>query len=211
MWFPGIDKMAEQKVQNCLSCQAATAKSPSPEPLRMTPLANAPWKEVTVDFAGPFPTGEYIIMVTDEFSRFPKVEILTSTSARAVIPKLDAIFARQGIPEVLKSDNGPPFNGLEFKNFADYLGFKHGRITPYWPKANGEAERLVQSLSKSIKIAHLEGKNWKQELYKFLRQYRATPHSTTTVSPSEALNSRKLKITLPEPPPIRFKQPNFMS
>ena len=211
VWFPGIDKMAEQKVQNCLSCQAVTAKSPSPEPLRMTPLPSPPWKEVAVDFAGPFPTGEYIMVVTDEFSRFPKVEILTSTSARAVIPKLDAIFARQGIPEVLKSDNGPPFNGLEFKNFADYLGFNHRRITPHWPKANGEAERLIQTLSKSIKIAHLEGKNWKQELYKFLRQYRATPHSTTNVSPSEALNNRKLKITLPEPPLIPFKQQNFMS
>ena len=92
--FPGIDKMAEQKVQNCLSCQAATAKSSSPEPLRMTPLPSAPGKEVVVDFAGPFPTGEYIMVVTDEFSGFPEVEILTSTSARAVLPKLDAIFAR---------------------------------------------------------------------------------------------------------------------
>ena len=210
MWFRGIDKMAEQKVQNCLSCQAAKAKSPSPESLRMTPLPSAPLKEVAVDFAGPFPTGEYIMVVTDEFSRFPEVEILTSTSARAVIPKLDAIFARQGIPEVLKSDNGPPFNGLEFKNFADYLGFKHRRITPYWPKANGEAELLIQTLSKSIKIAHPEGKNWKQELYKFLRHYRATTHSTTDVSPSEALNNRKLKITLPQPPLIRFKRQNFM-
>ena len=115
------------------------------------------------------------------------------------------------MPEVLKSDNCPPFNGLEFKNFADYLGFKHRTITPYWPKENGEAGRLVQTLSKSIEIVHLEGKNWKQELYKFLRQYRATPHSTTNVSPSEALNNRKLKITIPEPPLIRFKQQNFMS
>ena len=122
VWFPAIDKMAEQKVQNCLSCQAATAKSPSIEPLRMTPLPSARWKEVAVDFAGP--TGEYIMVVTDEFSRFPEVEILTSTSARAVITKLNAICARQGIPKVLKSDNGPPFNELEFKNFADYLGFK---------------------------------------------------------------------------------------
>lgn len=136
------------------------------------------------------------MVVTDEFSRFPEVEILTSTTARAVTPKLYAIFARQGIPDVLKSDNGPPFNGHEFKN----LGFKHRRITPYWPRANGEAERLVQTLEKSIRIAHLEGKNWKQELYKFLRQYRATPHSTTSVSPCEALYNRKLKTTIPELP-----------
>ncbi|CAB3982993.1 Hypothetical predicted protein [Paramuricea clavata] len=32
----------------------------------------------------------------------------------------------------------------------------------------------------------------------FLRQYRATPHSTTNTSPSEALNSRKLQTLLPQ-------------
>ena len=169
VWLPGIDKLA------------ASTKSPPLEPLRMIPIPCAPWKEVAVDFAGPFPSGNYIMVVTDELRRFREVEILTSTSARTVIPKLDAIFARQGISDVLKSDNGPPFNGLEFKNFAAYLGFNH---KSYWSRANGEAERLVQILEKSIRIAHLEGRNWKQELYKFLRQYRATPHSTTGVSPS---------------------------
>ena len=206
VWFLGIDKLAEEKVKNCLSCQAASTKSPPLEPLRMTPLPSAPWKELAVDFAGSFPSGDYIMVVTDEFSRFPEVEILTSTSARTVIPKLDAIFARQGIPDVLKSDNGPPFHGLEFKNFADYLGFKHRRITPYWPRANGETERLVQTLENSIRIAHLEGRNWKQELYTFLRQYRATPHSTIGVSPSEALNNRKLKTTIPELPLTQCNQ-----
>ena len=134
------------------------------------------------------------MVVVDEFSRFPRVELLTSTSAKAVVPKLDAIFSRQGAPDILKSDNGPPFNGREFKNFADYLEYKHRKITPLWLKANGEAERLVQTLEKNIRIANIEGKIWKQELYKFLRQYGGTPHSTTHVSPSEALNSRKLDL-----------------
>jgi len=75
----------------------------------MIPLPSAPWKEVVVDFAGPFPSGDYIMVVTDEISCFPEVEILTSTSAKVVIPKLDAIVARQGILDVLKNDNGPPF------------------------------------------------------------------------------------------------------
>ena len=100
----------------------------------------------------------------------------------------------------------PSFNRHEFKNFADYLRFKHRRIIPLWPKANGEAERLVQTHEKNIRIALIEGKNWKQELYKFLRQYRATPHSTTHVSPYEALNSRKLKTWLPKTPTTCYKQ-----
>ena len=108
MWFSGIEKLADKKVKNCLLSQAASTKSPLLEPLQMTLLPSAPQKEVALDFARPFPSGDYIVVVTNEFSRFPEVEILTSTSAKAVIPKLDAIYARQGMPDVLKSDNDLP-------------------------------------------------------------------------------------------------------
>ena len=209
VWFPGVDKMVKEKVDSCLSCQAATTGNAQRlEPLQMTPLPRAPWKELSMDFLGPLPSGDYLMVVIDEYSRFPEVEIVTSTSARSTIPKLDAIFARQGIPDVLKSDNGPPFNGTDFKNFAEHLGFQHRKITPLWPRANGEAERFMTTLEKCIRAATVEHKNWKQELNKFLRQYRATPHSTTGISPCEALNQRKLKTTLPEfasPAPARHQ------
>ena len=56
----------------------------------------------------------------------------------------------------------------------------------------------MRTLEKAITTAFIEGKNWRQELFTFLRQYRATPHSTTGRSPSELLNGRKLKSTLPQ-------------
>ena len=58
----------------------------------------------------------------------------------------------------------------------------------------------MKTIEKAIRAATVEGRNWKQAMYTFLRQYRATPHSTTSVSPSEALNNRKLKTHLPDPP-----------
>lgn len=82
---------------------------------------------------------------------------------------------------------------------------------PYWPKTNDEAERLVKTLEENIRVALIERENWKQELFRFLRQYRATSHSTTNVSPCEALNDRILKTLLPEPPTTRCKQQEFMS
>jgi len=81
--------------------------------------------------------------------------------------------------------------------FAAQLCFTHRRITPEWPRANGEAERLIKTLEKAIRTAVIQGKSWKQELITFLQQYRATPRSTTGKSPSELLNGRKLKSTLP--------------
>ncbi|GFS03366.1 Pol polyprotein [Elysia marginata] len=106
--------------------------------------------KISVNFAGPFPTGEYLLIMMDDYSRFPKVEILYSTSAKAVIPKINQIFARFGTPIFLKGYNGPPFNGTEFSAFAEKLGFHHCKINPLWLEANGEAERFVRSVKKFI-------------------------------------------------------------
>ena len=56
--------------------------------------------------------GDYCLVVIDEYSRFPVVELVKSTSARSVIPVLDKIFATHGFPETLKTDNGPPLSKL---------------------------------------------------------------------------------------------------
>ena len=182
VWFPGIDKMVERKITQCIPCQATSA-STLREPLQMSNLPNGPWLEVSIDFAD-LPSGEHLLVVVDDYSRYPVVEIVTSTSAKAVIPKLDAIFAQFGIPQIARSDNGPPFSSEDFKKFANYLGFKHQRITPLWPRANAEVERFMRTLKKIYRVAHAERKPWKQELYKFLRNYRATPHITTGTPPA---------------------------
>ena len=198
VWFPGIDKKVEELVKGWVPCQATNHDpKPASEPLQMSPLPQGPWQELSMDFCSPFPNGDYLLVVTDDFSWFPEVEILRSTSAKVVIPYLDNIFARQGIPEMVRTDNGPPFNSKSFQMFATQLGFRHRRITPVWPRANGEAERFMKTLEKAVRTAVIQGKNWRQELFTFLRQYRATPHSTTGKSPSELLNGRRLKSTLP--------------
>ena len=198
VWFPGIDKKVEEFVKGCVPCQATNHDpKPASEPLQMSRLPQGSWQELSMDFCGPGPNEDYLLVVTDDFSRFPEVEILRSTSAKAVIPHLDSIFATQGISEMVRTDNGPPFKSESFQMFATQFGFKHRRITPVWPRANGEAERLMKTLEKAVRTAVIQGKNWRQELFTFLRQYRATPHCTTGKPPSELLNGRRLKSTLP--------------
>lgn len=114
-----------------------------------------------------------------------------------MIPKLDKVFLEFGVPDVVKSDNGPPFNSKEFASFADDLGFKHRKVTPKCARANGEVERFVRTVKKVIKTANLEHKNPKQELNRLLRNFRATPHSTTRVAPATALFGRPMKTKLP--------------
>lgn len=187
--------MVEKMIKHCIPCQAATSQNHM-EPLNMSELPKGPWQNVSIDFTGPFPSGDYLLVVIDEYSRFPEVEILKSTAATTVIPKLDRIFSYYGIPHVVKTDNGPPFNGQPFKDFSHYLGFKHRKITPYWPRANAEAERFMKTLKKTITATHTEGKPWSQNLYSFLRNYRASSHGTTQLTPAELMFGRKLNTTL---------------
>jgi pantoate kinase len=79
---------------------------------------------------------------------------------------------------------GHPFRAQNSKDFSDALGFIHKKITPYWPEANGGVERFMRTIGKTVKCAQLEGRPWRKELNKFLRNYRATPHRVTGEAPT---------------------------
>ena len=64
------------------------------------------------------------------------VELVRSTSANTVIPVLDKVLSTFSTPDILKSDNGAPFNSGQFHAYAENMGFKHRKVTPYWPRAN---------------------------------------------------------------------------
>ena len=197
VWFAGIDNLVQEIVSSCIACCANYDGKPR-EPLVMSPLPDRPWQKVSIDFYGPLPSGHYIFVILDDYSRFPEVRILSSTSANQTIDALEEIFASRGIPEVVKSDNGPPFQSAEFKAFAKSIGFTHRKVTPYWPEANGGVESFMKGLGKVTRSAQLMQKRWKSEMYQFLRNYRATPHSSTGKAPATVLNGYPLRTKLPE-------------
>jgi len=64
-------------------------------------------------------------VVLEGCSCFPVVELVKSTSARRIISVIDQIFATHGMPETLRTDNGPPFQGFQFRKFMQYCGIHH--------------------------------------------------------------------------------------
>ena len=93
------------------------------------------------------PSGEYFMVVICDYCRYPVVEKFNSVAAQAVIPLLERIFGLFSIPNVVKTDNGSPFNSHTFSEFAAQLGFKHRKITPLHPKTNRTAEAFIKTSS----------------------------------------------------------------
>ena len=198
VWFPGIDKQVERTVALCRGCQA-TVEHNIIEPLEMTELPQGPWENVAIDFKGPISSGEYLLVVIDEYSRFVIVETVQSTKAGPTIMKLEKIFSEFGIPLKVKSDNGPPFQSKEYEDYARYMGCRRQPIQPVYPQANGLVENFNKILQKIMTIAKVERNNWKRGMYTFLRNYRTTPHSTTGVTPAELMfQTRSFRTRLPE-------------
>ena len=63
---------------------------------------------------------------------------------------------------------------------------------------DGEAERMMKTLKKVFRISRFAHRSFDQELQKFLRNYRATPHSTTGEAPATLLFNRQMRVRLPE-------------
>ena len=86
-----MDAIVERTVRDCMTCQTATSKA-SQMPLKMIPLPGETIKEIAAYFYGPLPSGEYLLLVTCKYLRYPFIETMMSTSARSVIPKFEGIF-----------------------------------------------------------------------------------------------------------------------
>ena len=204
LWFPDLDKIIQAKVEQCQGCQATTYK-PTWDPLKPIVLPVWPWQHIDMDFCGPLPSGEHILVVIDEYSHYPEIEFVSSTGAKAVIPHIDKIFTTHGFPEQVKTDGGPPFNGSkshEYQQYMKWAGIKAIQVSPDDPEANGLMENFMKVLQKIWHIFKIEGKNPKQEIYKYLWQYRATPHSSTGRPPAELLFGRTCHTRL-----LEFQEP----
>ena len=92
VWFPNIEIQVETIIKHCIACQAIDVKTHK-APLIMSPVPSAPWNEISIDLKGPIkPNDEHLMVVIDDYSRFPLVETMTSITAAAIIKRLDTIF-----------------------------------------------------------------------------------------------------------------------
>ena len=186
VWWPGVTGEVQQFVENCRDC--AKEARHRREPLLPTPLPDYPWQVVGTDLFE-F-KGAHYLLVVDYFSRYPEVAKLTSTTSRSIIEELKLTFARHGIPEVVRSDNGPQYASADFSAFAKSYGFNHVTSSPRFPQSNGQVERMVQTIKGRMKHS--------TDPHLAVLSYRATPLPWCGLSPSELSMGRHIRTTLPQ-------------
>ncbi|XP_033124167.1 uncharacterized protein K02A2.6-like [Anneissia japonica] len=151
-WWPAMDRMVEEIIRNCSVCQASdkTAYVRTP-PLQPVTLPESPWKKLSIDITGPFEKASqayrYAIVLIDYYSKWPEIAFTRAITTDSVCTMLNSIFAREGLPDEIVSDNGKQFTSTEFETYLEARGIRHIRTSLYHPQANGLVERFNRVLN----------------------------------------------------------------
>lgn len=196
VYWPKIDEDITSFVRQCHSC-ASAAKSPIKTTLQSWPVTTSPMERIHIDIAGPT-DGFYYFIIVDSFSKWLDVFQISNITSSIIINKLNEFFSRYGDCEQLVSDNGTQFTSSHFQNFMQSRGIQHLRTAPFHPQSNGQAERFVDTLKRTLKKLKNEGGTSLDNLETFLQTYRSTPNRNVNdfKSPAEAFIGRKIKTSL---------------
>ncbi|XP_041346838.1 uncharacterized protein K02A2.6-like [Gigantopelta aegis] len=105
-FWPGISKDIKEMTASCNTCIQFSKQQPR-ETLFPHNVPSYPWQKVASDLFD-YKGAQYLI-TADYYSKFPVVRKLQTTSSTYIIQQLKSIFAENGIPETLVSDNGSQY------------------------------------------------------------------------------------------------------
>lgn len=198
VWWPNMNKDAVDWVESCAVC-ATNGRPEKPTPMQRFLAPKNVWETIALDFNGPYSNfgGISILVIVDYRSRFVIAKPVKSTSFEQTKKVLDSVFEKEGFPQCMKSDNGPPFNGDDYRQYCSERGIKTIFSTPLYPQQNGLAEVCMKLVNKSMIAATTNKTNYIDELNAAVHAHNAAAHAVTKIPPEEVMMRRKVRRGLP--------------
>jgi len=196
-WWPDMLKHVSEYVESCDSCQRDT------KPKHKNPLnpieVSGPFEIIGIDHVGPLEkaTGgyEYIIVAQDYLTKWPIAEPTKTTNAKKAITFVrDRIMTVYGTLKQIISDKGTAFTSNAWTKAMEKWDIKHVTTSAAHPQANGQVERMNQTIIKALRrTLPITKELWPEFLQTILMDYRMTPQDTTGYSPSQLLYGRQMR------------------
>lgn len=112
-WWPSLDRLVERMVRECPECfNSDRMLKVHSAPLR--PVEWAAWQKIAFDISGPFnqlpQNARYALVIIDYHSKWPEVKFVANATTQVIISFIKEVFAREGAPDILVTDNGSKAN-----------------------------------------------------------------------------------------------------
>ncbi|XP_040357500.1 uncharacterized protein K02A2.6-like isoform X1 [Ixodes scapularis] len=192
MYWPTMSCDIEALAKSCGVCTKHKPRN-ARLPLLSHELPNLPWQLVGLDLF--YHNNRTFLIIVDFYSFFFEIKELRQSTASSVVSACAEVFATHGIPAKLCSDNGPPFNSYNFKDFVSKFRIIHVTSSPHHPRSNGMAERAVQEAKKLLTRCSYDTLDFCSALL----EWRNSPRDNLLKSPVQRLMGRQTRTLLPVP------------
>lgn len=190
VYWPSMNQEITDYIEHCDTCNMY-ASHPQREPLIVHDVPERPWQKIGCDI---FTLDEKDYLCTvDYYSGYFEIDHLERKTARSIITRLKRHFSNHGIPNLFQSDNGPPFDSQEFRDFAAAYEFELVTSSPNYPQSNGRVENAVKTAKQLMKKSKQAG----SDFYLALLDWRNTPTEDVGCSPVQRLCGRRTRTLLP--------------
>ncbi|CAM6122949.1 unnamed protein product [Calypogeia fissa] len=154
-WWWGMHTDVQQLVARCMVCDRVRASfnalTPQLHPLPIMGLGYR-W---SLNFAGPLPLTvhhhRYVLVMVEHFSKWIELVALPDKASEGVVYAfLDRVLSHFGAPAEVLTDQGTEFQG-EFQVLCDRSLVDHRTTSRDHPKADGLAERVMQTVKRGLR------------------------------------------------------------
>ena len=189
-----------EMTSSCKTCLECKPKFFSPPDKAHLIKATRPYERLNIDIVGPKTPAKgsgrrYLLVIIDEYSRFPFAFALNTITTDSIISCLRQLFALFGTPSFLHSDRGSQFMSEDFEHYLQKLGISHSRTTPYNPQCNGQTERYNGVIWKAIQCL-LHSRNQTMSMWEsVLPEALAANRSLICTATNETPHSRLFSFT----------------
>ena len=195
-FWPGMSKDVDNWIHQCGRCLRFKGK-PDRAPL-VGIQTSEPLELVCTDFlkvdAAQNGT-QYILVITDHFTRFSMAVPTCNMSARTTAEALLTFVRNFGIPKRLHADQGANFESKVTGELCHLLGVEKSRTTPFHPMGNGSCERMNQTLINMLgTLPECRKRDWPAHIGMLVLAYNSTRHDSTGFSPYFLMFGREPRL-----------------
>ena len=194
VYWPGINNDVENAVQSCQECQKLLP-SLQKEPMLTDEEPTRPFQVTSADYFDH--AGKDYLIYTDRLSGWPMVQMFNrGATAVKLLSTLRNFFSATGVPEILRSDNGPQFNAGITKKFLQRWAVRHNTSSPTYAQSNGHAESSVKQVKHLIIKCTKNGNMDTDEFALGLLEVRNTPKQNGQ-SPAQMVFGHPIRSNIP--------------
>ena len=190
-WWPFMRRDVRTMIQTCLRCQEAKDGDVKRGKQELKPL-QCPWQpnvRVHLDLFGKLRKSragnEYILVITDAFSKWTEViPLKTKTAAEVANAFFSQWICKRAVPKTIVTDQGKEFVNKLSEQLYSLLEISHHTTSAYHPQTNSAAESFNREIIRYLKtMMETPDEDWECWLPTLMFSYNTRIHEATKQSP----------------------------